>query len=142
MAKITSGASFGLTKPQTMAAQLLADGKTEDDVLLALYGTLDSKAKTQKRRILRKWMSDPKFAECYRAVVGQLAMPAYGKALYRITAQIDDSNPWVAQGAAREVLTRFGTAIMGSEDKEVVVRIEGAPVLGVPIDDDAAGDAT
>ena len=59
-------------------------------------------------------------------------MPSYGRALARIDQQIDDSNPWIAQGAAREVLQRYGPAIMGEDDQTVTVKIEGMPEIGTP----------
>lgn len=152
MAKITSGATFGLNAKQATAARLLAEGKTEDDVILIIFGgvvdpqTGEARAMTpaekgQATKTLRKWSRLPGFADCYRSIVKEIALPSYGKAVAKITEQIDNPNPWVAQGAAREVLTRFGPVVMGSEDHEIVVRVEGAPLLGMPSAETIAEDA-
>ncbi len=135
MAKITTGYSFGLNAKQAQAARLMAEGKTTGEIVLILYGVTresDRLAYDRGCRTLRKWQAAPGFADCYRAIVREIAMPSYGRALNRIDKQIDDPNPWIAQGAAREVLTRFGPAIMGEDDKSITVKVEGMPVLGVP----------
>lgn len=135
VAKITTGSSFGLNAKQAQAARLMAEGKSVGEIVLILYGvTRDSNRAAYDKgcRTLRKWQALPGFADCYRAIVREIAMPSYGRALNRIDKQIDDPNPWIAQGAAREVLTRFGPAIMGEDDKSITVKVEGMPVLGVP----------
>lgn len=135
MAKITTGSSFGLTAPQAQAARLMAEGKRAGEIVLILFGVTQESDRNAYRRgmaKLRKWQALPGFAECYRAIVREIAMPSYGRALARIDQQIDDSNPWIAQGAAREVLQRYGPAIMGEDDQTVTVKIEGMPEIGTP----------
>lgn len=88
---------------------------------------------------VHRWLKMPEVMACYRKCLERYAMGSYAKAARKIDKQIDDPNPWVAQGAAREALTRFGPVVMGSEDKEIVVRVEGMPQLGVPDGDTADG---
>ena len=95
-------------------------------------GRKDERKKRNALKTLRLWKKKPEFTELYRALLREMAMPAYGKALNRITKQIDDPNPWIAQGAAREALTRFGPAIMGENENEITIKVEGMPVLGMP----------
>lgn len=142
MAKITTGYSFGLNARQATAARLMAEGRKLDTNFVQMCGfdirkedkpTEVSEYKYQKaRKVIHQWMKLPGFAECYRAIVREIAMPSYGRALARIDQQIDDSNPWIAQGAAREVLQRYGPAIMGEDDQTVTVKIEGMPEIGTP----------
>lgn len=49
---------------------------------------------------------------------------------------MDDSNAWLANKAANDVLTRFGPAIMGEDDKQIVVQVQGMPELGEPVDEE------
>ena len=135
MAKITTGSTYGITAQQAQAARLMAEGKRAGEIVLILFGVTQESDRNAYRRgmaKLRKWQALPGFAECYRAIVREIAMPSYGRALARIDQQIDDSNPWIAQGAAREVLQRYGPAIMGEDDQTVTVKIEGMPEIGTP----------
>lgn len=81
------------------------------------------------------WSREPEFERCYKELCKQEAMPRYSKAMALFDAQIEHKNPWVAQGAARELANRYGSAIMGEEQNTVTVRIEGAPELGEPEED-------
>lgn len=152
MAKITTGSSFGLTATQAQAARLMAEGKTEDEIIMVIFGGVVDPATGEARertpaekgkctKTLRKWSKLPGFADCYRAIVREIAFPTYGAAVQRIAKQVNDANPWVAQGAAREVLSRFGPVVMGEEDREIVVKVEGMPMLGMPSAETIAEDA-
>ena len=135
MAKITTGSTYGITAQQAQAARLMAEGRRAGEIVLILFGvTQESDGGAYRRGMakLRKWQALPGFAECDRAIEREIAMPSYGRALARIDKQIDDANPWIAQGAAREVLQRYGPAIMGEDDQTVTVKIEGMPEIGTP----------
>ena len=135
MARVTTGYTFGLNITETLACQMLARGCTEKEVLRDLYKITEDTPlgeRMKATRRLHKLMSDPKFQECFRTIVTQWAMPAFGKATGKIIEQIDNENGWLANKAANDVLTRFGPTIMGEDNKQVVIKVEGGPVLGVP----------
>lgn len=139
MAKITTGYNFGCTAQMVQAAQLLADGHNLNDIIMVLWGvSKESDRATYERgyRKLKKWQADENFQKLHAAILKESTLPLVGRAIYRIGQQIDDSNPWVAQGAAREVLARFGGAILGEEEKSMTVRVEGMPTIGVPPQED------
>lgn len=144
MAKITTGHSFGCTTQQAMAMRLISEGHSITDVAKCCFNcvtddghqALDEKKLRKAKATIRKWMQDPKVQACYRAIVYQDAMPAYGKAFRRIQEQIDNPNAWLANKAANDVLTRFGPAVMGEEDKQIIVQVQGMPELGEPAEDD------
>lgn len=124
-----------ITAQAMQAAQLMADGHKIKDIITAIWGCTyegDRAAWQRGRRQLAKWQSDPAWMAHYQELVRASITPLVGRAINRIDQQIDDSNPWIAQGAAREVLSRFGARAMGEEDKSVTVRVEGMPTLGVP----------
>ena len=135
MAKISTGTTFGLNARVTQACRILAEGGTEDDVLLICLKTSKSASKEERskaKRTLHKWMRMPGFAECYRSIVREVALQGFGRATKRIIEQMDDSNGWLANKAANDVLTRFAPSVMGENEREVVVRVEGMPTLGAP----------
>lgn len=135
MAKVTTGSSFGLNVKQAQACRMLAEGAEDKDIMQIIFGvTKDSTfgEKQKARKTLNKWMQLPGFADCYRAIVKEYAYPTYGRAVARITKQIDDSNGWLANKAANDVLTRFGPVVMGDESREIKLVVEGAPFLGAP----------
>ena len=141
MAKITTGSTFGLNARQAMACRLLAEGNSEEEVMAAFFHVTPASTygeKQKARKTLHKWMREPGFQECFRAIVKEVAFTSFGPAVARIRKQVDDNNGWLANKAANDILTRFGPAVMGEESREVVVRVEGAPVLGAPPVENAA----
>ena len=129
---------FRLTKKHMLAARMLADGYTITQTATALWNVTTPEGGTDKKKlasaveILRQWRRRPEFAEVYKETLREMVEPAAGKAIQRITAQIDDDNPWIAQNAAREALTRFLPMVMGEDDKTITVKIEGMPEMGTP----------
>lgn len=132
-------AKGSLTAQALMAAQLMADGHRIKDIVTAVFGVTyesDNAAWQRGRRKLAKWEDDPAWQAAYQRFVRRAVQPLVGRAVNRIDQQIDDPNPWIAQGAAREVLSRFGGQVLGDEDKSITVRVEGMPVIGVPGQDE------
>lgn len=139
MAKVTTGYTFGCDRHQVMAAQLLADGKSYADIILCLWGVTresDYNAYQKGYRKLKRWLADEGFQRMHATILKESVTPLVGRAVQRIGEQIDHSNPWVAQGAAREVLSRFGGSVLGDDDKSITIKVEGMPTIGVPGQDD------
>jgi hypothetical protein len=131
-----NGSSFGLNVKEGIACQMLAQGATEAEVMMALwnfdYKSANSSDRHTYTKKLHSIMRKPEFAEAYKSIVRNAVYSPYGKAMNRIANQIDSKNEWVANKAANDFLTRFGHHIDGTDSKEVVIRVEGAPVLGTP----------
>lgn len=141
MANITKGTLYGLTTREVEAARMLATGQEFDVVARTLYaGTgIDELSEsgrkvrmTKARKKLRAVLDNPNFQEMYKQILREYVMPSYGRAMLKIRDQIDDPNAWLANKAANDILTRFGTMVMGEESKEIVVKIEGLPTIGAP----------
>ena len=88
---------------------------------------------------ISKWFNEPEVQEEYRQRVRGAAFGIYSKAVQVLMEQLDHGNPWVRQGAARELLGRFGDQATGIDSREVLIRVEGAPDIGLPA---ATGDVT
>lgn len=128
-----------LTAQALQAAQLMADGHKIKDIITAVFGVTyesDNAAWQRGRRKLAKWQDDPAWQEAYNRYVRRAVTPLVGRAVRKIDEQIDDVNPWIAQGAAREVLSRFGGAVLGEDDKSITIKVEGMPTIGVPTGED------
>lgn len=140
MAKISTGSTFGLSVPEGLACTMLAQGFTEEEVMMALwhfdYKSASSSERHTYRKKLHSIMRKPGFDECYKAYVKAAVYSPYGKAMNRIAKQIDSKNEWVANKASNDFLTRFGHHIDGTDGKEVVIRVEGGPILGAPETED------
>ena len=124
-----------------ITAQAMQDGHRIKDIILAIFGVSyesDNAAWQRGRRKLAKWQADPEWQKYYQSLVRESIQPLVGRAINKIDEQIDHSNPWIAQGAAREVLSRFGAGITGEDDKSITIHVEGMPQIGVPTDDDKA----
>ena len=88
---------------------------------------------------ISKWFNEPEVQEEYRQRVRGAAFGIYSKAVQVLMEQLDHGNPWVRQGAARELMNRFSDQATGIDSREVLIRVEGAPDIGLP---EATGDAT
>lgn len=127
---------LGLNTLQTEAARMLASGLTEEQVLARLFFINEdtpSPEKAKARRTLHKWMDLPGFIDVYKATVRHETMSYYGRAVNTIGSQLDSDQPWLANKAANDILSR-GATVFGEEDKKIVVQIEGMPELGTPDD--------
>ena len=143
MAKISTGYSFGLTAKQTAMCRMMALGTPEPQILHLTYGVdlndtsaAGRKALNKARREMQLTMEMPAFAECYRAMIKEMAWPVYGEAIDVIRKQLNNANGWLANKAANDLLNRFAPVVMGTEDQSVTIRIEGMPELGTPTQDD------
>ena len=105
------------------AAELLAQGLTAQQAALRLGCAEED---------IYGWMSEPEVMEQYRKCVLRREVIGYAKAVERITGQMDDENPTVSLRAAKEALDRFGESAMQLGGREVVVRVEGMPTIGMP----------
>ena len=131
-------AVFKLKKKHVTAARLLAEGFTPAEIASAVFNVTTPEGGVDKKKLesalsqVRKWRKEPEFISLYRDTLREMTEPACGKAVQKITEQIDDENPWIAQNAAREVLTRFLPVVMGEDDKTITIKVEGMPELGTP----------
>lgn len=142
MAKITTGSTFGLTARQTAMCRMMVMGKPEPEILHLTYdidvndtSAAGRKALSKARRDMQMVMETPGFAECYRAMIKEMAWPVYGEAIDIIRKQLNHSNGWLANKAANDLLNRFAPVVMGEDSKAITVKIEGMPELGTPNDE-------
>lgn len=54
----------------------------------------------------------------------------YKRSLGVMSEQLDSDNDWIRQNAARDLLTRFHSQVLGEEANEVTVRVIGMPEIG------------
>lgn len=113
----------GLDWERREAARMLADGMSAAEAAERLG---------RHENTIYRWMKRAEVRRAYREAVMRRAAVSYARAVKRLSAQVDDENAQVAQRAAKEVMERFGDALMKESDGEIVVRVEGAPELGMP----------
>jgi len=82
----------------------------------------------------KKTASQKKHREAVLAKAG----PSVVSAVNRLAIQVDSENDAVAQRAAKELIDLFARDVMQEEEREIVIRIEGMPEIGMP---DAPGEA-
>lgn len=139
MAKISNGATFGVTKKQMQAVRLMADGHKLEEIAICLFDvlaedgvTVDAAKLDRAKRKLVQWRGSDKVQQAFRALLREDMMQPVARAARKLSEQIEDGNGWLANKAANDVLTRFGPAVLGEESKQIVVRVEGMPELGAP----------
>lgn len=70
--------------------------------------------------------------EKHRSAIIQKAGPGLVSAVDRLMDQVSSENDSVSQRAAKELIDLFADTVMKEEEREIVVRIEGMPKLGMP----------
>ncbi|MDD5899031.1 MAG: helix-turn-helix domain-containing protein [Clostridia bacterium] len=113
------------------AAGLLAEGKSAGEVARRL-GRSES--------TIRRWMRDESAREAYREAILRTALVSYARAVRKLSDQVEADNEAVAQRAAKDLIDRFGDVIMQERDREVVVRVVGAPEMGMPEEPEEADE--
>lgn len=113
------------------AAGLLAEGKSAGEVARRL-GRSES--------TIRRWMRDESAREAYREAILRTALVSYARAVRKLSDQVEADNEAVAQRAAKDLIDRFGDVIMQERHREVVVRVVGAPEMGMPEEPEEADE--
>lgn len=145
MAKVTTGYTYGITRMEALICRELFDGVPLDDIAKLHFacrgpdGNYDKAKIAAARRKINAMKHKEGFKECYRALVREIIMDNYGRAVKKLGEQIDDSSGWLANKAINDYLTRFGPDIMGENSNAIVVKVEGMPELGAP-DAEAGGE--
>lgn len=68
----------------------------------------------------------------HREDVMKSAGKNFQTAVGKLVDQMESESESVSQRAAKELIDLFADAVLKSDDREVVVRIEGMPAIGMP----------
>lgn len=124
-----------LTAWQVNAARLMFQGKTDDQIIQELFypfEEIDKKKRARGMSKLQKLRKTPAFQEYYKSIVTEWSVHNIGRALTKLSAQIDDSNGWLANKAANDVLAQAKKFALGEDENTITVKVEGMPELGSP----------
>ena len=120
---------------QMTAAELMWQGKSNEEIVAILWPNADTKGKKeQKRKLLRKLPENETFMEFYRGIIQQWTINSVGPALQKIRSQMDSEKEWLANKAANDIIQQSKLVMTGADDNTVVVKLEGMPDLGSPDD--------
>ena len=131
------GTRYHMNSMKYHAVRCIFEGMSYKEAAIAVWKLdpkdpeYESKLKKCYQKILL-WKDEDEFDRCYKEMCKQEALPRYSRAMALFDKQMDNKNPWVAQGAARELANRYGPTIMGEEQNTVTVRVEGMPEMGTP----------
>lgn len=118
---------------QINVAEYMFRGFTDEEIIREIWPNKETpnqiRAAKQRLRNLRR---DEKFQEFYRSLVTEWSIHHVGKALSKLSEQIDSDQPWLANKAANDVLLQSKQLTTGMDDGTVVVKVEGMPELGTP----------
>jgi hypothetical protein len=138
MAKFTTGYTLGVTKTQMLIAQQRAEGESIEKIARLAYDCTDGNGRTDPAKLrqhmsdVRKHLRNPKVQMAYKEILKEFMADFIGPAIKKVGEQVNDSQGWLANKAANDVITRFFPAVLGEEDRKIVVQIEGMPELGTP----------
>ena len=116
-------------------AQLVFQGKSNKEIAMEVLDA-DPKDKNdmlKKIKRIKRLLDSPKFEDYYKSMIKEWTIHNVGKALNKLSEQIDHEAPWLANKAANDVLQRAPKTMIGDDSENtVVVKVEGMPELGVP----------
>lgn len=111
-------------KPEMLeAAALMAEGKSAREVAAKLG---------RSETTVRRWMHDEAVRSAYREAILRTATTACAKAVKVLERQLDGEDESLAQRAAKDMLDRFGGAVLKEDEREIVVRVVNMPSIGMP----------
>ena len=131
------GTRYHMNSMKYHAVRCIFEGMSYKEAAIAVWKLdpkdpeYESKLKKCYQKILL-WKDEDEFDRCYKEMCKQEALPRYSRAMALFDKQMGNKNPWVAQGAARELANRYGPTIMGEEQNTVTVKVEGMPEMGTP----------
>ncbi len=117
---------------QLNVADMMFRGYGDDEIIKEIWPNATKMATCRQK--LKRLRHDEKFQEYYRTLVTEWSMHHVGRALNKLSEQIDSKQPWLANKAANDVLIQSKQMMTGMDDGTVVVRVEGMPELGTPDD--------
>ena len=118
---------------QMKAAQMMFQGFSDKEICEELFRTGDDKKKLANGRArLAALRRKESFLEYYRSLVTEWSVHNVGRALVKLAYQIDDPNGWLANKAANDILTQSKRMVLGNDENEITVKIEGLPEIGEP----------
>jgi hypothetical protein len=122
---------------QIRVAELTFQGKPDEYIAKEIFNTGDDPKKIANARSrLRNLRRNEHFQEYYRSIITEWTVHNVGRALQKLSQQIDDPNGWLANKAANDVITQSKKAITGADENTVVLKIEGMPEIGSPTDEE------
>ena len=116
------GTQVEITGPMRKAAELSAKG-------LSTYQIAEELGVA--RSTVGRWFRREDMKAMRTAALSEVIAGMIPRAYAVLQAQLDHSNPWVAQGAARELI-RLWNIQLGASDANVVVTFGAMPKPGAP----------
>lgn len=118
---------------QINVAELMFRGKNQEQIISEVFPEAVTEGqRAGKRKQLRRLRDNEKFQAYYKSLVTEWSVHNVGKALSKLSEQIDSDKPWIANKAANDVLIHSKQFMNDGDDKAVVVKFEGGVNLGTP----------
>lgn len=135
--RYTTGSTLGITQQQLLYIDAITRGLTVEDAAKLVFRCYDDNGEIDKKKLkkavstCRGWEDDPNVRAAYAKVMKSKTMPMESKALNVLNAQMDSTNPWIANKAANDTL-RYTAQLTQTDEKTITVKVEGMPEIGVP----------
>lgn len=116
------GTQVEITGPMRKAAELSAKGLSTQQIADEL---------NVNRSTVSRWFNREDMKSMRMAALGEVVAAMIPRAYAVLNAQLTHSNPWVAQGAARELIRLYNVQ-QGAADANVAVIFNSMPKPGAP----------
>lgn len=118
---------------QINVADMMFRGMKDEDICVQQFGIdrEDKDALAKGKRKLSNLRRNEKFQEYYKTIITEWTVHNVGKALVTIAEQMDDTNPWIRNKAANDILNQSKN-FTGIDNNAVVLKVESGIELGTP----------
>ena len=117
-------------------AERVFRGESDKEIAIHVLGADTSDPKDMKNKIhrVRNVFRNESWQAYYKSIVTEWTVHNVGRALTKLSEQIDSSMPWLANKAANDVLQRVPKSMLVDEEAENTIKVvvEGMPELGMP----------
>ena len=125
-----------LTGWQIDVAWKVFQGFDNKQIAIEILNADPNDPKDLKRKMdrIRSLLTTKQFNDYYQTMIKEWTVRNAGKALNRLSEQLDNTNqPWLQNKAANDILQRVPKSMFAEEEENTVrIVIEGAPELGTP----------
>ena len=106
------------------------------EILQALFGLgpdADQKAINKADQQMWRWRQHPQYDDLFEDEIRKILREAGSEAVKVLVSQMQlTDQPWLQNKAANDVMNHRKQAIYGEDEKQITVKVEGMPELGIP----------
>lgn len=116
--------------------QMKAQDCSQAEIMQEIFGLgpdADPKEENKARQQCWRWRQHPSFDDLFEQEIRNILRIAGSEAVKVLVSQMKDKDqPWLQNKAANDVMNHRKQLVYGDDEKQITVKVEGMPELGIP----------